>query len=147
MDFSVPQGAYAQPKPSRGVFVKIILSLTFVTVFAAAAVLVGEQYNWFRSSDAWQAVFLSNGQVYFGHVVSTTPTTVVLQDIYYLQASGPLQAGAEQQQKDLALVKLGAELHGPTDEMRINREQVLFVEDLKDDSKVVSAIEQHRVGR
>lgn len=121
--------------------------LIFVVVTAAVVIFTGEQYNWFRSSDAWQAVFLSNGQVYFGHVTSTTPTKVVLQDIYYLQASGPLQAGAEQQQKDLALVKLGAELHGPTDEMRINRDHVLFVEDLKDDSKVVNAIEQHRLGR
>jgi hypothetical protein len=147
MDFSIPQGAYTQVVPRRSWFSRILLLLTFIVVTVSLVVYMGEQYNWFRSSDAWQAVFLSNGQVYFGHVVKTTPSSVVLQDIYYLQASGPLQAGAEQQQKDLALVKLGAELHGPTDEMRINREHVLFVEDLKDDSKVVKAIEQHGLGK
>ncbi|KKS81345.1 MAG: hypothetical protein UV57_C0047G0003 [Parcubacteria group bacterium GW2011_GWD2_43_10] len=90
----------------------------------------------------WQAVFLSNGQVYFGNVTSISPDTIVLKKIYYLQTSGPLQAGGEQQAQDLALVKLGAELHGPTDEMIINRDQILFIENLKADSKVVKAIEQ-----
>lgn len=90
----------------------------------------------------WQAVFLTNGQVYFGNVTSITPDTVVLEKIYYLQTSGPLQAGGVPEAQDLALVKLGAELHGPTDAMRINRQHVLFIENLKTDSKVVKAIEQ-----
>lgn len=90
----------------------------------------------------WQAVFLSNGQVYFGNVARLTPDSLVLRQIYYLQTSGPLQAGGQQQAQDLALVKLGGELHGPTDEMLINRDHVLFIETLKADSKVVKAIEQ-----
>ncbi len=90
----------------------------------------------------WQAVFLSNGQVYFGNITKISSETITLEKIYYLQTSGPLQAGGEQQAQDLALVKLGSELHGPTDAMLINREQVLFIETLKSDSKVVKAIEQ-----
>lgn len=104
------------------------------------------QRNWWLPMPGWQAVFLSNGQVYFGNVARLTPDTVVLRHIYYLQTSGPLQAGGEQQPQDLALVKLGAELHGPTDEMRISREHVLFIETLKQDSKVVKAIEQFSSG-
>lgn len=42
------------------------------------------------------------------------------------------------------LVKLGDELHGPKDEMRINRDQVLLWENLKGDSKVTDAIKNHR---
>lgn len=104
----------------------------------------GYQYNWWQPMSGWQAVFLSNGQVYFGNVAHQTPDKVVLRNIYYLQTSGPLQAGGEQQSTDLALVKLGAELHGPTDEMIINRQHILFIETLKSDSKVVKAIEQFR---
>jgi hypothetical protein len=38
------------------------------------------------------------------------------------------------------LVKLGNELHGPTDELYINPNQVVFYEFLRDDSKVVESI-------
>jgi hypothetical protein len=41
-------------------------------------------------------------------------------------------------------VKLGNEMHGPQDQMFIRNEHVLFVENLKDDSKVVQAIQQHQ---
>jgi len=101
------------------------------------------------SKSEWQAIFLDNGQVYFGKVEGELANPVVLKDIYYLQVVQPLQQVGEGQtpapaQPQLSLVKLGNELHGPMDEMRINREHVLFVEDLKPDSKVVDAIHQYR---
>ncbi len=102
-----------------------------------------------KQSDDWQAVFLTNGQVYFGTIDKDTKSEVVLKNIYYLQVTQPLQRSADQgnqvqQQNELALVKLGNELHGPTDLMRINRAHVLFIENLKPDSKVVEAIKQSR---
>lgn len=131
----------SQPQTShrRGPWALIIMAVLFILMFVFN---LGYQSNWWRPMSGWQAVFLSNGQVYFGNVTSLTPDTVVLEKIYYLQTSGPLQAGGEQQPKDLALVKLGSELHGPADEMMINRDQILFIETLKTDSKVVKAIEQ-----
>lgn len=97
----------------------------------------------------WQAVFLSNGQVYFGHVLDEKADPVVLQEIYYLQVIQPLQQtsqgeGSLQLEPELSLVKLGNELHGPRDEMRIVRANVLFIEDLKDNGKVVEAIRRHK---
>ena len=139
MEFNTPT---AVMRPRRSWISLVIL----LVVILAIAGWFGYQTNWWRPLTGWQAVFLSNGQVYFGNVVSQTPDTVVLRRIYYLQTSGPLQAGGEQQPQDLALVKLGAELHGPTDEMQINREHVLFIETLKNDSKVVKAIEQFSSG-
>ena len=44
----------------------------------------------------------------------------------------------------ISLIKLGNELHGPTDEMRITRSHILFIEDLKNDSAVVLAIKTFR---
>lgn len=102
----------------------------------------------FVSSD-WQAIFLTNGQVYFGKVRGTSNKTLTLGDIYYLQVvSKPLQttqqsATADQQQQELTLVKLGNELHGPSDSMIINRDQILLTEKLKNDSKVVTAINDY----
>ena len=103
------------------------------------------------SSD-WQAVFLSNGQVYFGKVAKQNKAEIKLEDIYYLQVTRPLQQTAEGQQQanpqgELSLVKLGNELHGPTDAMYVNRDQVLFIEDLKDDSNVVTAIANYKTGQ
>ena len=101
------------------------------------------------SGKDWQAVFLINGQVYFGKVNSVSPKTVSLSDIYYLQVvQKPLQqtqqggtATTDQTaSQELTLIKLGNELHGPTDAMTINRDQILLTEKLKKDSKVVQAI-------
>ena len=102
----------------------------------------------FVSGD-WQAIFLTNGQVYFGKVKGTSDKTLTLADIYYLQVvNAPLQTTQQaqtqqQQQQQLTLVKLGNELHGPSDSMIINRDQILLTEKLKNDSKVVQAINDY----
>ena len=46
----------------------------------------------------------------------------------------------------VSLVKLGDELHGPADKMEINRDQILFIEDLKPNSQVVMAIKNYKTG-
>ncbi len=112
---------------------------------AAAGVLWGQ---WRERSvqrypqSRWQAVFIDNGQVYFGHVRNVTSQSMVLTDIYYLQTAGPqLQpSGGTDDQQKLNLIKLGNEVHGPDDRMVITRSHVLLVENLRDDSKVVELI-------
>ena len=98
--------------------------------------------------EGYQAVFLSNNQVYFGKVSYPTHRYVKLTDIYYLQLKQPiqLQGGKEsiQKQPEWSLVKLGNEPHGPQDEMIINRDHILFIENLKEDSKVVKAIKEYK---
>jgi len=102
----------------------------------------------------YQAVFLTNGQVYFGKILNHDLSYLELTDIYYIQVVPVLQQGQgegenkndnknQEQQNQISLVKLGGELHGPMDRMIINRDQVAFVEDLKDDSKVTQAIHQY----
>lgn len=99
----------------------------------------------------WQAIFLVNGQVYFGKVVYVSSKTLVLTDIYYLQfITKPLQTSEkgevskdQQTQQELTLIKLGNELHGPTDKMIINRDQILLTEKLSKDSKVIEAINRY----
>lgn len=96
----------------------------------------------------YSAVFLTNGQVYFGKLYTSPSTEVDLRDIYYLQVNQNLQqpdasgkTPTSTTQPQVSLVKLGSELHGPADEMHINRSQVLFTETLTKDSKVVKAIQ------
>lgn len=95
--------------------------------------------------NVYQAVFLDNGQVYFGKL-RRFGDYPVLKDVYYLQITQQLQ-GSANDASNVNLVKLGNELHGPTDQMRINRQSILFIEDLKPDSQVVQAIERMKTGR
>ena len=101
-------------------------------------------------SSGYQAVFLTNGQVYFGKMSDATDSYVMLKDIFYLQVNQPQIQGSQQsqqqaqQQPQLSLVKLGQELHGPVDEMHINRSQILFYEDMKEDGKVFQAMKEYK---
>ena len=99
----------------------------------------------FVDSSKMQAVFLNGGQVYFGRINALNNDYVRVNDIYYLRVNQQVQPGDNQQaQQDISLVKLGCELHGPEDQMLINREQVVFWENLKQDGQVTRAIEEYR---
>jgi hypothetical protein len=142
-----------------GSWLKGLVTLIVVLVIIGGGIYLIASYtgvgsNWLPGGSSlraqWQAVFLTNGQVYFGKVDKITNDLVVLTDIYYLQVvTQPLQRSQEgdttnqETQQRLTLIKLGNELHGPRDEMVINRDHVVIMEDLKDDSRVVQAINDY----
>lgn len=122
-----------------------------------ALILVAGATGWHKfgptpgvQGDKFQAVFLDNDQVYFGKIRDIESDTLILTDIYYLQKQSGEQQSVTQASSDstaqgnLSLVKLGDELHAPQDEMRINRDQVVFWENLKDDGKVAQAIKNYK---
>lgn len=117
-----------------------------IVVVAIVVLAVMGSQGKLGTSEGYQAVFLSNGQVYFGKVSGERSSTVTVRDIYYLRVQRQVQPkpegeGEEQPaQQQVQLIKLGNELHGPKDEMRINHDHILFIEDLKDDGRVVTAI-------
>lgn len=100
----------------------------------------------FVDTKKYQAVFLNGGQVYFGNIKDLNSKFLKLDSIYYLRVNQQVQpdSNAAQNSNDVSLVKLGCELHGPQDSMVINREQVIFWENLKDDGQVVQAIQKYR---
>lgn len=132
------------------------ISIVILVVFLIGLAWFGKMYMTKHETfagqvqkDRYQAVFLTNGQVYFGKIDSMNRQGYVLKDIYYLQVQG--DNAALQQTKDksaddqnLSLAKLGSELHGPEDSMYIENKQVLFWENLKDNSKVVDAIKDNK---
>src|SRR6185436_1501608 len=85
----------------------------------------------------YQAVFLDDGQVYFGKL-SGGRGWLALSDIYYLQGTEPLQQTESgktiNSAQNIQLIKLGNELHGPADTMYIKGDKVLFWENMKEDS-------------
>jgi hypothetical protein len=123
----------------------LFLILAVIAIFVCY--FFGPQISMSMKTQGYQAVFLSNGQVYFGKL-EASGGWLKLSDIYYLQTSQPLQTTNNvlpvDQNQNIQLVKLGNELHGPRDEMYIGRKEVLFWENLKDDSKVVDAISKYK---
>lgn len=91
----------------------------------------------------WQAVFIDNGQVYFGHIRSATRHEMVITDIYYMQVKENQYLTPENLSGEISLAKLGNELHGPKDRMYISAVHVVFTENLKNDGDVVRAIKEY----
>lgn len=100
--------------------------------------------NYGIQEEKYQAVFLTNGQVYFGKIENHN-NFITMSDIYYLKAQENLQSGSVSTTKpDITLIKLGNELHGPEDFMNIDKGQILFWENLKEDGRVVKAIREYQ---
>lgn len=85
----------------------------------------------------YQAVLLTNGSVYFGHLQDYGKPSPVLTDVYYIVS----QTNPETKQVSNVLVKRGKELHEP-DRMYLNPSQLLFVEPVGPNSKVAQLIAQ-----
>ena len=109
-----------------------------LTVWAAFALGLNSSTG-FPSVPAseWQAVFLSNGQVYFGKLKDYDPNYVTLSDVYYLRTASELDQNGS---ANLNLIKLGGEVHGPEDLMYIPKMNLLYWENMKDTSRVVQTI-------
>ena len=132
----------------KALFLLIVLILLVCWLF-------GPQIWMSMNTQGYQAVFLTNGQVYFGKL-SATQGGYKLTNIYYLQVTQALQQASAESNKtpsstgpaantqpNIQLIKLGNELHGPTDAMYLGRQNVLFWENMKNDSKVVDAINKY----
>lgn len=89
----------------------------------------------------YQAVFLTNGQTYFGRYFDRLGPYVKVDDAFYIQQQPKQQEG--QQNPELKLVRRGSELHQPDPEMLIPKDSILFVEDLRPDSQVAQFMERN----
>jgi hypothetical protein len=137
-----------------GKFVWIILGLVAILIIIGAVLFRDKLFSSNSGAasigEGYQAVFLTNGQVYFGKMGWENKNYATLTDIYYLQVTQPPLQGSQEQgqqaqaQPQIQLVKLGNELHGPEDKMHITRDHILFYEDIKEDGKVSQAIKDYK---
>jgi len=86
----------------------------------------------------YQAVFLTNGSTYFGKLQEQGSDWFILTDVFYLSVSD--QSGTQ-------LIKRGTEPQGPKEPMIISRQQVLFIENMRDDSDIVTLIKKFKSGQ
>lgn len=133
-----------------------LIGLVIAVLAVAGAIFwwMGQQSNVAGQIDKskYQAVFFTNGQVYFGKLTKIDGDYYKMTDVFYIQegqksaedSKNPQETDTSQQGANPQLVKLGGEIHGPEDAMIINRDQVLFFENLKKDGKVTDVILKDR---
>jgi hypothetical protein len=122
--------------------IALLLIALSVTLMAGKKTI--NQYA-YVDTGKYQAVFLNNGQVYFGNVKALNSQYVDLQNVYYLTQANVKNADGSTSNGEYSLEKLGCrQIHYPTDRMLINRDQVTFWENLNKDGKIVKSIEEFR---
>lgn len=128
--------------------VLLLFSATLLVVALLWYMVIGgpASEDRFVDKSKMQAVFLNGGQVYFGRINDLNGTYMRVSDIYYLRVNQQVQPNQQgnQNSNDISLVKLGCELHGPQDSMLINRDMVIFWENLKDDGQVAKAVQDYK---
>jgi len=138
----------SQPKAGKsreGLIKLVVFILAILVVGATVYFLFLKNKSWFNDSDksqAWYAVKLVNGEIFYGQISDTKADPVVMANAYYNydQAKGKDASTTVPETGNIRLVKRGQETHGPAGTMDIVRAQVLFMEPLKADSKVLKAI-------
>jgi hypothetical protein len=101
------------------------------TLFAPSAAEVIDR-------NSYQSIFLTNGSSYYGKLAPQGDDWFVLSDVFYISVSD--QTGTQ-------LIKRGSEPWGPKDPMIIPKDQVLVIENMRDDSDVVAAIRRYKSGQ
>jgi hypothetical protein len=137
-----------KPRGKKKLFLWIVGAIVALALLAGGTWLYKTTVGSTIDSGKYQAVFLTNGQVYFGKL-HRVGEYYKLSNVFYLQAtqsstdtsSNPQQAAAAN--SGVQLIKLGNEVHGPEDSMVIEKNQVLFFENLKNDGKVVDSINKY----
>jgi hypothetical protein len=141
---NTPRPSSFTPQRSRKGLAKLLIGLVLLLVIVGGAFWMwkGHEKSGLVGIDTtkYQAVFLTNGQVYFGKLSDSSDFQLKITDIYYLQVQQNVQPADKTKDSQVSLAKLGQELHGPQDTMFVAKSQMLFWENLKDDSKVVQAI-------
>jgi hypothetical protein len=89
----------------------------------------------------YQAVFLQNGQTWFGHYRDRIGPYAAMDSVYYVLTKSSQDPDALPTSQ---LIRRGNELHAPDPHLLIPKTAILFIEDLRDDSPVSQYMDQQR---
>ena len=85
----------------------------------------------------YHAVFLDNGQVFFGRLKAPSSDFIELTDVFYVKS----ETNQETKEVRSVLIKRGQEWHGP-DMMYVNSKHVTLIEPVSPGSKVGELIKE-----
>ena len=129
----VPKTTEPRRRISASTIVIVLLSLM---ILAGAALWI-RQGRPVAMTTPYQAVLLSNGSAYFGHLEGLGTPYPVLRDVFYVQSVKDQNT----QKVSNILVKRGKEWHSP-DRMILNARMIVLVEPVSPGSRVAQLIAQ-----
>lgn len=88
-------------------------------------------------TDGYQVVYMASGQAYFGKLKNTSGEYLLLETPFTAQ---DVKAEGDNAPSSTTLLKVSQQQYGPEDAMSLKSDQVLFWQNLRDDSKVTEAI-------
>lgn len=98
-------------------------------------------------NDKYQAVFLSNGNTFFGKLETVGSSQLKLSEVFYPESSAT--AGEDDQlenpdENTTRLIPFREHMYGPEDEMMFDRSQLVFFMNLKSDGQVSNLIKEYQ---
>lgn len=143
-------GKKPKRKFSIGKVIFVVFSILLAVVLVSSIVLLATGQKGATAAqiktNQYQAIFLNSadGQVYFGKLSVLNRDYYKLTDIYYVRVQQVQPDKNQTAQSNISLAKLGNEIHGPEDVMFVNKDSVMFWENLKEDGQVVKAIREYQ---
>ncbi len=129
---------------SNTMMMPVIIAVIVIAIFGLGYWAMTQ--GWFMNTNQGvKAVFLENGQVYFGKIVRETSQEIQLSDVYYIQVQDQVQPATTEGGQPTTisvptLTKRGDELHQPYGTLRLNRQHVVAIENVGADSQVAQEI-------
>ena len=123
--------------------------LTKRIVIFLAIILIGVTVYWLffnkeqeepTGEIGWYTIKLVDGEIYYGQISDLSADPVVVNNVYYNYDQSKGEEKEVDETSNIRLVKRGKETHGPDGTMNIVRSQVVYMELLQEDSKVLGAI-------
>lgn len=140
-----------QPKEEKKSSKRWILPVVIVIIVALLA--VGAWFAWSNTqskttaidTSKYQAVSISDGQLYFGKLSVLNDGYMKLTDVYYLQpqANDSTSDSSDSTNSNFKLAKFTDAIYGPEGEIIISKDQILFYENLQPDGKVAQLIDEY----
>jgi hypothetical protein len=122
---------------SKGIWIGVLCILVFIASGCSDKSIISGSAGKTKISlnTEYQAVFLDNGQAFFGKLENADSDYPLLKDVFYIQRL----VNKETNEVKNTLVKRGSEWHAP-DQMYINSKHIVLIEPVTPNSKVAELI-------
>ncbi|HEY1074393.1 MAG TPA: hypothetical protein VGE59_01690 [Patescibacteria group bacterium] len=111
-----------------------------IIVLALGIGYATKKFAYARESKNRSAIMLTNGRTYIGYLSQRNNQYVTLDEAYYIT---PNSAPDTEPKKKLTLTKVSDEAYGPEERIYINRDTIVSIAPMRNESKVTSAITKY----
>lgn len=123
------------------IFVSILI-FTSISLWQNGTVRNTIQLLKYRGS--YQAVFLTSGQAYFGNITEISDEYIIIKKPFSIKVQQKqTDEDAQVSQSEIKLLSIEDEFYQPEGYMLIEKNAILFIEELKDSSQIIEIIENY----